>query len=180
MYWKVENNILKQIYFKLPKTTETVSWLDKLNDAELLVHWFYKIILDDTIAKDWQVLKDKEYIIWDENIQEKNIIKNKDIGNYKKEKIIQLSEKTREVITNKYSLEDQSNLSTAVTQIIAYVISQQRWYSDQEKQILYKAEVAKKYIDDHRSNYRTVRDRILTATTYEEIYNLTLDYGINE
>ena len=172
MYGLVINGEIKQFYKTLPKTSSTISGLDKLSEDKLRQIWYYKVIWASEPLEEWQSYWKTSYEIWTEYITETKEIINQSLEDFKNKKIKEQSDRTHQEILKEHSLEDQSNKTAEATSIIWWVLWQKRYYTQEELDVLWSYEEQKKWIETKRAEYQTLKWAILEATTYEEVISL--------
>ena len=66
MYGYVKSWEIQEFHRTLPKSTSSISWLDKLSNAKLIELGYYKVIGNSPALKEWQSYGKIAYDIeWD-------------------------------------------------------------------------------------------------------------------
>ena len=168
MYGYVNNWEIQEFHRTLPKSTSSISWLDKLSNAKLIELGYYKVIGNSPALKEWQSYGKATYNIKDDYIEETKEVVDMDLQEFKDKKIKEQSEQCQRDIYDKYSKEDQANL----TRKALYMQDKRNKGEEVDGTAIQELRDANSRIENRRKEYAKLKESILNASSYEEVISL--------
>ena len=110
MYWIIKDWEIKDFIRQLPKSTSSISWLNKMSDDKLRELWYYKVIWNSLPLEEWHSYWKSSYEIWKEYIIETKEIINEDLKQFKQRKISELKVRYKNEIETEYPDYKQRNV----------------------------------------------------------------------
>ena len=168
MYGYVKNWEIKEFYRSLPDTHKNISGLDKLDKEELIEIGYYKVIGNSPNLEERQKYGTSTYNIKNDHIEEIKEVVDMDLQDFKDKKIKEQSEQCQRDIYNKYSKEDQANL----TRKALYMQDKRNKGEEVDGTAIQELRDANSRIENRRQEYIDLKESIQNASSYEEVISL--------